>query len=129
MELSPWLFAEARHENDRQIISLRGEIDLSAVVGLEALLAGQHARTVVLELDGVSFCDVVGLAALVRARQDLRRRHQALWFRSVPESLWRLADLLEVGVFDPLERPAHRTRAGERPSGRRSRRLSRSVDS
>ncbi|MDA8295824.1 MAG: STAS domain-containing protein [Actinomycetota bacterium] len=129
MELSRWLLAEARHENNEQVIWLRGELDLSAVVGLEALIAAQRARMVVLELGGVSFCDVVGLAALVAAQQRLERRRQALVFRGVPERLSRLANLLDVSLFDCPDFPAHWTLAGERSPRPRSRRFSRSVDS
>lgn len=129
MELSPWLVAKARHNNDEQVIWLRGELDLSAVVGLEALLATQHDRIVVLELGGVSFCDVVGLAALVAAQHKLEQRGQALVFHTAPERLRRLANLLGVGVFEPPALPAHCTLAGERSARRRSRRFSRSVDS
>lgn len=129
MKLSRWLLAEARRENNEQVISLSGELDLSAVIGLEALLAAQRARTVVLELAGVGFCDVAGLAALVAARRNLERRRQALVFRSVPVRLSRLATLLDMGVFDPPDLLAHWTRAGERSPRGRSRRFSRSVDS
>jgi anti-anti-sigma factor len=56
-----------------QIVTVRGELDLASAGGLyrrgrEAIK--RHARMLLLDLAGVSFCDSCGLSAFVRIAND-----------------------------------------------------------
>jgi anti-anti-sigma factor len=52
-----------------QVVQVRGELDLATAGSLAArgyAAIGRQARVLLLDLAGVSFCDVRGLSALVR---------------------------------------------------------------
>ncbi|HEX4189122.1 MAG TPA: STAS domain-containing protein [Solirubrobacteraceae bacterium] len=69
----PGLRLESRVEGRRHTIALRGELDLSTVDELEAMMAGacsNGAGELVLDLDGLSFMDSTGVrAALIAAER------------------------------------------------------------
>jgi anti-anti-sigma factor len=56
-----------------QILSVRGELDLATADNLYRrgrTAIGRHARLLLLDLTGLSFCDACGLSALVRIANE-----------------------------------------------------------
>lgn len=93
----------------RSLVRLQGEIDLATAPVLErrlAALVGEGARTVVVDLREVPFCDVPALNVLLRLDDDLRARGGRLrllgpcWWLDTMLSALDLRDRLD------LERPA-----------------------
>ena len=60
-------------EDNTQILSVRGELDLATADSLYrrgAAAIRRHARLLLLDLTGLSFCDACGLRAFVRIAND-----------------------------------------------------------
>jgi anti-sigma B factor antagonist len=60
-------------DDQTQILSVRGELDLATADGLYRLgraAIGCHARLLLLDLAGLSFCDASGLSAFVRIANE-----------------------------------------------------------
>ena len=53
------------------VVSLRGELDVSTVLGLEEWLVGVSGSTVVIDLDQLTFMDSSGVAAVIGARNRI----------------------------------------------------------
>ncbi len=90
-------------------LTLVGEIDLSTVALLEAVLDPfvTDGRTeVALDLSGVTFCDVTGLKRLLRARRALGSLGGELVLHGPCPSLQLLLELVEptVVLAPPLTR-------------------------
>jgi anti-sigma B factor antagonist len=67
---------KCRTEGDAAVVTASGELDVytaSALRDLTIEIAGQGPRTIVLDLDGVTFLDFTGLATVVGV---LRRAHE-----------------------------------------------------
>jgi anti-sigma B factor antagonist len=77
----------SQSEDDACLIALRGEVDErtapQVTAALEAALAS-GARSVVIDLCGVSFMDSRGLWVLIRARRALSRRNVVLALACLP---------------------------------------------
>jgi anti-anti-sigma factor len=65
--------ATAGPDDLTQILAVRGELDVATADSLyrhgQAAI-GRHARTLLLDLTGLSFCDARGLSALVQIAND-----------------------------------------------------------
>jgi anti-sigma B factor antagonist len=60
-------------DDQTQILSVRGELDLATADGLYRrgrAAIGCHARLLLLDLAGLSFCDACGLSAFVRIANE-----------------------------------------------------------
>jgi len=67
------------------VVALRGEADIATVSLLVDALAGVIAgndRDLIVDLAQTAFLDTAALRAVLRARQDLRRRGRQLTLRS-----------------------------------------------
>ncbi|WP_329111927.1 STAS domain-containing protein [Streptomyces sp. NBC_01353] len=90
------------------LVTVRGEIDLDTVTDLRTTLlhavnAHGEARTgVVLDLSEVTFCDSIGLNALLRARQSALDASRTLTITAASPAVTRL---LEITGAAPLFRP------------------------
>ena len=56
---------------DVHVVSLRGELDVSTVLGLEEYLIGVSGSTVVIDLDQLTFMNSSGVAAIIGARNRI----------------------------------------------------------
>ena len=56
---------------DVHVVSLRGELDVSTVLGLEEYLIGVSGSTVVIDLDQLTYMDSSGVAAIIGARNRI----------------------------------------------------------
>ncbi len=79
-------------------IALRGELDLSCSELFDCLfdLEVAEGQTVVLDLGGLSFCDVVGVNALTGLRDFHRHLGRAARLVDVAPHVARLMELLEA---------------------------------
>lgn len=70
------LHVELADRGPSRLLTVRGELDLATAPTLERVLAIQarHRGPLVLDLRGLSFIDVTGLAVLLRAATDAPRR-------------------------------------------------------
>ncbi|MFF5492501.1 STAS domain-containing protein [Streptomyces aquilus] len=86
-------------------LTIRGELDLSAVPALERALRKAVARAtrgVDLDLSGATFCDCAGLNALLAARRHARERGRTFTIRSAGPAVRHL--LTATGTW-PLFTP------------------------
>ncbi len=107
--LGPGLFAVAiaLAEDDSIQISPHGELDLATApelqVQLDRFLSAGAARTVTLDLSGLTFIDSAGIRAVVDARRQSGRNHSTLrLLKASPEimNVLRLAGLLDELKFE-----------------------------
>jgi anti-sigma B factor antagonist len=73
--VTPSLEINREQRSDRLLMALAGELDLVNAPALEAELTGvqdDSARTVVLDLRGVTFIDSTGIRALIAADERAR---------------------------------------------------------
>ena len=78
MSMSPSLFSYSIASTDgRTTLSLRGELDMSCTIELEAItgaLSSFEGTDLVVDLSELSFLDSTGLSYLLKARETLRQR-------------------------------------------------------
>ena len=86
------------------VVSLCGELDLASApelrACLESLLEG-GAHSVVIDLEGLAFCDSTGISALVRAVNQARRGGRRLVLRRPRPGVRRVLEI--TGVTSVLE--------------------------
>ena len=93
------LTVELRTEDDRTVVEVVGELDLSTVQELaDAFERADRSggRTLVLDASGLTFCDSAGLRVLMEARH-----RGAIALRSPSDALRRLLEL--TGTADRFE--------------------------
>ncbi len=99
------LLIESRTEDDRLILTLRGELDLTSVPQFERELRDAEAANparLVIDLSGLDFMDSTGLGALLQARERAKDDHE-LSLRRGPRQVQRVLELtktLEVFTFE-----------------------------
>lgn len=83
------LALSTRRDSGRAVVSLTGELDLATVDSLReaalAELADPQCRTLVLDLDGLTFLDSTGLGCWVELRNRAGESGKALELDSVPQ--------------------------------------------
>src|SRR5437016_2442656 len=100
------LLIESRIEDDRLILSLRGELDLTSVPLFERELRDAEATNpalLVIDLSGLDFMDSTGLRALLQARERAKDDNHELMLRRGPRQVQRVLELtktLEVFTFE-----------------------------
>ena len=96
--------ASVDETGDRAVVSLCGELDLASAPDLQACLQtvlDHGARRVVIDLDGLAFCDSTGISALVRAVNHARRNGRTLVLRRPRAGVRRVLEI--TGVTAVLE--------------------------
>jgi anti-anti-sigma factor len=102
------LFVTIDHVDERVVVTVTGEVDVSSVEHLrdavESVLA--PAQTVVLDLSGLSFADSSLLSVLATARGELSRSGGSLLLRNPSAQARRLLTLgqLDDLVHDEIDR-------------------------
>jgi len=102
-----------RVSGDLVVVTLAGEIDVSSAPSLNALLheaTAANARTVVVDMALVSFCDAWGLGKLVATANALRETGGLLSIRAAPYPLRRLFQI--TGLTEALHVEAATTAEG-----------------
>jgi anti-sigma B factor antagonist len=100
------LLIESRTEDDRLVLSLRGELDLTSVPQFERELREAEAtnpRLLVIDLSGLDFMDSTGLRALLQARERAKGDQHELMLRRGPRQVQRVLELtktLDVFTFE-----------------------------
>jgi anti-sigma B factor antagonist len=95
--------ADVVHQNGSVVLRLTGELDIATAPVLRKAvneLVSPHLRALVLDVEELSFVDVIGLRALEDARQAITAVHGELRLRAVND--WTLRVIQLVG-FDDLE--------------------------
>ena len=92
--LTEALHVELADRGPSRLLTVRGELDLATAPTLERVLAIQarHRGPLVLDLRGLSFIDVTGLAVLLRAAADARR-HRCILKLIPGDAVTRLLEL------------------------------------
>lgn len=86
------------------VVYLEGELEFATAEPVRTRLRDLDDRPVVIDLNGLTFTDSTGLALLLEARTQARRRGAALRIRG---AAGQTRELLErTGVLDLFERPA-----------------------
>jgi len=97
------LLVESRSEDDRLVLSLRGELDLTSVPHFEHELKEAEAsspRRLVIDLSGLDFMDSTGLRALLQARERAKGEDYELTLRRGPRQVQRVLELTKtVDIF------------------------------
>ena len=86
------------------VVSLSGELDLASAPDLHACLEAileRGVRSVVIDLDGVAFCDSTGISALVRGVNRARAGGRRLVLRRPRPGVRRVLEI--TGVTSVLE--------------------------
>ena len=90
-------------------LELRGELDLCSVAEMprDEYSSRHDLTTVLIDLGGLTFCDVTGLRALLTFRRIHESQGRSVAIVRANPFIWRLLRL--CGVTDQLElaRPAH----------------------
>ena len=89
---------DVRHEADRVVISLAGELDLATAELLEQAVAGaeQGERLVVLDLQELAFIDSTGLRGVLAALELCRDRGQEFAITPGSQQVQRLLSVTGV---------------------------------
>ncbi|HET6877118.1 MAG TPA: STAS domain-containing protein [Jatrophihabitans sp.] len=87
------LALSTRRESGRAVVSLAGELDLATVDSLRevalAELSDAECRTLVLDLDGLTFLDSTGLGCWVELRNRAGEQGKSLQLDAVPPAALR----------------------------------------
>jgi anti-sigma B factor antagonist len=100
------LLIDTLTEDDRVVLSLRGELDLTSVPQFEHELQAAEATNpgrLVIDLSGLDFMDSTGLRALLQARERAKGNHHELALRRGPRQVQRVLELtktLDVFTFE-----------------------------
>jgi anti-sigma B factor antagonist len=93
----PDLSVVTRRTPSEAVVALAGEIDMSTVhrlaTAVELVLSTETPPKVVLDLDGVTFCDSQGLGTLVVLSRKATLAHSCLILINVGEFLLRVLDI------------------------------------
>jgi anti-sigma B factor antagonist len=93
------LLIDVRHEKDRAVLSLRGELDLASAPLLQGEIEGSEvagAAIVVLDLQDLDFIDSTGLRVLLSAHQRSRERGQQFAITPGSQQVQRLLSITRV---------------------------------
>jgi anti-sigma B factor antagonist len=91
---------DVRHEPDRIVLRLHGELDLSSAPLLQSEIesAGADGATlVVLDLDDLEFIDSTGLRIILAAHERSRERGQMLALTRGSQQVQRLMSITRAG--------------------------------
>ena len=94
------LHVEMREEPDRVIVGLDGELDMANAPLLQSAIDGEKlatAKTVVLDLQQLTFLDSTGLRVILAAREQCWRRGQDFAVTPGSEQVQRLLSVTGVG--------------------------------
>jgi anti-sigma B factor antagonist len=99
------LTIESEREDDTHVVTLHGELDLSNAPMLDAEMqrvdAGD-AKALVLDLRGLEFIDLAGVATLLKAEARSRRDANRLSFLRPPPHVQEVLDLTDVTTLLPF---------------------------
>ena len=98
------LSLDTRHEGSVTVLALEGELDLATVPMLRESALGELARpecrTLMLELEGLTFLDSTGLGCWVDLRNQAQQHGKSLEFGSVPRVVRRTVAIAGLaGLF------------------------------
>ena len=91
---------EVRHEPNRVVVCLRGELDLAHAPLLHAAIERVEldaARAIVLDLEELRFMDSTGLRAILWARERAQQRGQEFAVTPGSQQVRRLLAITRVG--------------------------------
>lgn len=94
------LHIDVRQESDGVVISLTGELDLAHAAMLQGAVEGEQAaaaKTLVLDLQELTFLDSTGLRAILSARELCWRRGQEFAVTQGSPQVQRLLSVTGVG--------------------------------
>lgn len=105
------------------VIAFHGEIDLEySVDARRVLLEGvSKGRAVIVDMAGVRLIDSSGVASLLEALQNARKKRKELILATVGDAVARvfqLARLYQLFVLEPTVDAARARLGGKRPTGR-----------
>lgn len=84
---------------DTRVVRLGGELDLASVPRLTELLEEVAAPTVILDLSGLAFIDSSGVAALVRAQQQMDEGGHTLTLTRPSHTVARVFEILGISFL------------------------------
>jgi anti-sigma B factor antagonist len=91
---------EVRQEADRIVVRLEGELDMANAPLLQESMGSDElaaAKTVVLDLQGLTFLDSTGLRIILAAREQCWRRGQEFAVTPGSQQVQRLLSVTGVG--------------------------------
>ena len=92
---------KARSADRNLLLEFSGEIDhhgaRSALRELEMAMDAALPRTLVLDLQGVTFMDSSGIALILRAQQRMQMLDGSVLVRNVPQQARRVLDAAGIG--------------------------------
>lgn len=91
---------DLRHESDRIIVTLEGELDMANAPLLQGAIESPEmdgTKTVVLDLQGLTFLDSTGLRIILAAREQCWRRGQEFAVTPGSQQVQRLLSVTGVG--------------------------------
>ncbi|MFI6602381.1 STAS domain-containing protein [Nonomuraea sp. NPDC050536] len=86
------------------VLSISGELDLATAQALRDIVLdalARHESTLVLDLSGVRFCDVVGLGVLRACAADAASSGGRLVLVGVPQQVRRVIEISEAASRSP----------------------------
>lgn len=100
------------HDDGIAILALAGELDLAVTAELDAAVSGvldDGLRTLLVDLDGLVFCDSTGLGALLRASRRVREAGGTCVVAGARDAVQRLLTLTNMRIalqLAPAVQPA-----------------------
>ncbi len=91
---------DSRRESDRVVLSLSGELDMANAPLLQQAVEAPElgdTKTVVLDLQGLTFLDSTGLRIILAAREQCWRRGQEFAVTPGSQQVQRLLSVTGVG--------------------------------
>jgi anti-anti-sigma factor len=91
---------DVREESDRIVVTLAGELDMANAPLLQDAIESAElvaAKTVVLDLQGLTFLDSTGLRIILAAREQCWRRGQEFAVTPGSQQVQRLLSVTGVG--------------------------------
>ena len=93
------LVIESRIEDERVVLSLRGELDLTSVPAFERELQGSESTPrpwLLIDMSGLEFMDSTGLRALLQARERAHSKGRRLTLRRGSRQVQRVLELTKT---------------------------------
>ncbi len=100
MAVQDQLLIDVRHDKDRVVLSMRGELDLASAPLLQAEIQSSEveaAAVLVLDLKELTFIDSTGLRVLLAAYEGSRERGQEFAVTQGSPQVQRLFSITGVG--------------------------------
>lgn len=91
---------DVRHERDRIVLSLHGELDLASTPLLQGEIESAETddtKLVVLDLDDLEFIDSTGLRIILAAHERCQERGQMLALTRGSQQVQRLMNITHAG--------------------------------